>query len=585
MKKRIIGATLITVVCALLISNLVGVLLFRSREMDAARNTLQELLVLMDAQSAITDPDGLAQQFHAAAPDKRLTIIDTDGTVLADTEANPQTLEDHNSRPEVEQAAATGWGEAVRHSETLGTSMLYVSKRFADGMVGRASMPLSSIDSLVWNGVWGFLIASAAGLLLALILARRTANRVVAPLSAVGSALQSVLDGTRASGLEEYQADDELRPILRYIDKLMERLGGYIQSITAERDKVGLILDCMDEGLILLDEAGNVLAINRAARTLFGFPEGEEDDGALLLTRSRRLREAIQESRVRHSSVVLDVDALTEDAQSLRLFVSPVSGRQYEGQAVGTSILISDVTELKKAEGIRSEFTANVSHELKTPLTSISGFAEMLQNGMASGEEDVKRFAGRIYSEARRLIALTDDIIRLSRIEQSGAVEDEPVELRALCEGAAEALRFPAEQKQVAIAVSGDLVTVRGSRQMLDELVCNLADNAVKYNRPGGRVDLSVRREGDWAAVTVADTGIGIPREHQARIFERFYRVDKSRSKQTGGTGLGLSIVKHIVERHGGSISLESAPGAGTSVTVRLPFSGGFEKPPETRNL
>ena len=182
MKKRIIGATLITVVCALLISNLVGVLLFRSREMDAARNTLQELLVLMDAQSAITDPDGLAQQFHAAAPDKRLTIIDTDGTVLADTEANPQTLEDHNSRPEVEQAAATGWGEAVRHSETLGTSMFYVSKRFADGMVGRASMPLSSIDSLVWNGVWGFLIASAAGLLLALILARRTANRVVAPL-------------------------------------------------------------------------------------------------------------------------------------------------------------------------------------------------------------------------------------------------------------------------------------------------------------------------------------------------------------------------------------------------------------------
>ncbi|MFQ9915967.1 MAG: hypothetical protein ACLRWQ_05790 [Flavonifractor plautii] len=168
MKKRIIGATLITVVCALLMSNLAGVLLFRSREMDAARNTLQELLVLMDAQSAITDPDGLAQQFHAAAPDKRLTIIDTDGTVLADTEANPQTLEDHNSRPEVEQAAATGWGEAVRHSETLGTSMFYVSKRFADGMVGRASMPLSSIDSLVWNGVWGFLIASAAGLLLAL---------------------------------------------------------------------------------------------------------------------------------------------------------------------------------------------------------------------------------------------------------------------------------------------------------------------------------------------------------------------------------------------------------------------------------
>ena len=551
MKKRIIGATLITVVCALLISNLVGVLLFRSREMDAARNTLQELLVLMDAQSAITDPDGLAQQFHAAAPDKRLTIIDTDGTVLADTEANPQTLEDHNSRPEVEQAAATGWGEAVRHSETLGTSMLYVSKRFADGMVGRASMPLSSIDSLVWNGVWGFLIASAAGLLLALILARRTANRVVAPLSAVGSALQSVLDGTRASGLEEYQADDELRPILRYIDKLMERLGGYIQSITAERDKVGLILDCMDEGLILLDEAGNVLAINRAARTLFGFPDGEEDDGALLLTRSRRLREAIQESRVRHSSVVLDVDALTEDAQSLRLFVSPVSGRQYEGQAVGTSILISDVTELKKAEGIRSEFTANVSHELKTPLTSIKGFTDMLSTGMVQSPEDQKRFLTMIGVEVDRLIDLINDILELSELE-SVAIEQ-------------------AGEAQGTLSVCGEPGLARIASGRLKELLMNLMENAVKYSEPGGKVEVAVTKGAGTMTITVADNGIGIPPEAQERVFERFYRVDRGRARKNGGTGLGLAIVKHICQLYGGFVTLDSAPGRGSTFTVTLP--------------
>ena len=546
MKKRIIGATLITVVGALLISNLVGVLLFRSREMDAARNTLQELLVLMDAQSAITDPDGLAQQFHAAAPDKRLTIIDTDGTVLADTEANPQTLEDHNSRPEVEQAAATGWGEAVRHSETLGTSMLYVSKRFADGMVGRASMPLSSIDSLVWNGVWGFLIASAVGL----------------------------LDGTRASGLEDYQADDELRPILRYIDKLMERLGGYIQSITAERDKVGLILDCMDEGLILLDEAGNVLAINRAARTLFGFPEGEEDDGALLLTRSRRLREAIQESRVRHSSVVLDVDALTEDAQSLRLFISPVSGRQYEGQAVGTSILISDVTELKKAEGIRSEFTANVSHELKTPLTSIKGFTDMLASGMVASPEDQKRFITMIGVEVDRLIDLINDILKLSELESVTIPQsEERSDVLTIARDTAAFLTPTAKAAEVTLSVDGGPATVAVPQGRLKELLLNLVGNGIKYNEPGGTVHTAVSVRDGQAVIAVSDTGIGIPPEAQGRVFERFYRVDKGRARKNGGTGLGLAIVKHIVQLYGGTVTLESAVGKGSTFTVTLPLA------------
>ena len=420
MKKRIIGATLLTVVCALLISNLVGVLMFRSREVEAARENLRELLILMDAQSAITDPEGVVAQFLQAAPEKRLTIIDTDGTVLADTEADPALLDDHGTRPEVELASSTGWGEATRRSDTLGTDMFYVAKRFADGMVGRASMPLSSINSLALSSVWGFLLASAAGVLLTLILSRRTANKVLEPLNAVGGALQGVLDGTQTPVLEEFQADDELRPILRYIDKLMERLGGYIQSITAERDKVGLILDCMGEGLILLDEGGSVLAINRAARSLFGIPEGEED-GALLLTRSRRLREAIAESKQRHSGVVLDVDALTEQARSLRMFISPVSGRQYEGQRVGTSILISDVTELKKAEGIRSEFTANVSHELKTPLTSIKGFTDMLSSGMVKDPEDQKRFITMIGVEVDRLVELINAIPGLSCRKPHGA--------------------------------------------------------------------------------------------------------------------------------------------------------------------
>lgn len=574
MKKRIIGATLLTVVFALLISNVVGVLMFRSREMDAARSTLQELLELMDAQSAITEPEALMEQFHAAAPDKRLTIIDTDGTVLADTDADASQLEDHNSRPEVIDAERSGWGEAARHSDTLGTSMFYVAKRFADGMIGRAAMPLSSINSLVMSGVWGFLIASIAALLLAFLLSHRTANRIITPLNSVGGALQGVLDGKKTPGLEDLQADDELRPILRYIDKLMDQLGGYIQSITAERDKVGLILDCMDEGLILLDESGKVLAINRAARFLFGFSEDEQDSGALLLTRSRRLREAIQECQEKHTPIMLDVDALTEDARSLRMFVSPVSGRQYEGQAVGTSILVSDVTELKKAEGIRSEFTANVSHELKTPLTSIKGFTDMLSSGMVASPADQKRFITMIGVEVDRLIDLINDILKLSELE-SVAI-DQTEERSAVLDAARETaslLEPSAKAAGVTLAVEGEPATVAVPMSRLKELLFNLVGNGIKYSENGGSVITRVRVQDGKAVISVADQGIGIPQEDQSRVFERFYRVEKGRARKNGGTGLGLAIVKHITQLYGGTVSLESEVGKGSTFTVTLPVA------------
>ena len=574
MKKRIIGATLLTVVFALLISNVVGVLMFRSREMDAARSTLQELLELMDAQSVITEPEALMEQFHAAAPDKRLTIIDTDGTVLADTDADASQLDDHNSRPEVIDAERSGWGEAARHSDTLGTSMFYVAKRFADGMIGRAAMPLSSINSLVMSGVWGFLIASIAALLLAFLLSHRTANRIITPLNSVGGALQGVLDGKKTPGLEDIQADDELRPILRYIDKLMDQLGGYIQSITAERDKVSLILDCMDEGLILLDEEGKVLAINRAARILFGFPEGgEQEDGALLLTRSRRLREAIHDCQEKHSSIMLDVDALTEDARSLRLFVSPVSGRQYEGQPVGTSILVSDVTELKKAEGIRSEFTANVSHELKPPLTSIKGFTDMLSSGMVTSPADQKRFITMIGVEVDRLIDLINDILKLSELE-SVAI-DQTEERSAVLDAAhdtASLLEPSAKAAGVTLAVEGESVTVGVPMSRLKELLFNLMGNGIKYSENGGTVTTRVHVQDGKAVISVEDHGIGIPEEDQSRVFERFYRVEKGRARKNGGTGLGLAIVKHITQLYGGTVSLESQVGKGSTFTVILPI-------------
>lgn len=573
MKKRLIGATLVTVLVALLVSSLLGVWVFHQREMEAARQNLRELLILMDAQSAITDPEGIAAQFQEAAPDKRLTIIAVDGTVVADTEAESSAMENHADRSEVKQAVTTGWGENIRPSETVGERMFYVAKRFADGMVGRAAMPIASIDSLVWNSAWGFGVAALVGLLLALAMASRMAKLLLKPLNAVGGALQGVVSGNRDTAiLAEYEGDDEVRPILRYIDKLVERLGDHIREVKDERDKVNLILECMDEGLVLLDAAGNVLTLNRAAKRFLALPEDTDGSGLLLLTRSRRIREVLERLREEKTPVVLDLSDPAFDGRELRMFLSPVSGRQFEGERVGCSILISDVTELKRAEGIRSEFTANVSHELKTPLTSIKGFTDMLSTGMVTDPEDQKRFFSMIGVEVDRLIDLINDILKLSELE---SVTIEQCEERAdALEAAreAEALLKPrAEGVGISLSVTGERAVAAIPMSRLKELLLNLMENGVKYNEPGGRVDVAVGVAEGLVSVTVSDTGIGIPEEARTRVFERFYRVDKGRDKKRGGTGLGLAIVKHIAQLYGGAVTLEQGSGKGSTFTVRLP--------------
>ena len=573
MKKRLIGATLVTVLVALLVSSAAGVWVFHQREMAAARQNLEELLILMDAQSAITDPEGIIEQFVQAAPEKRLTIIDVDGTVLADTEADPAAMENHADRSEVRQAALTGWGEALRPSESVGVTMLYEAKRFADGMVGRASMNVSSIDSLVLNSAGGFLAAALVALVVALLMASRMARMVLRPLNVVGDALQGVLDGNQdREALTRYEGDDEVRPLLRYIDKLGERLGDHINQIRAERDKVSLILECMDEGLILLDEAGSVLALNRAAKRLFGVGEDSDGSSVLLLTRSRALRQALQTVRADKTPVVLDIEDLAFGERSLRMFLSPVSGRQYEGESVGCSILISDVTDLKRAEGIRSEFTANVSHELKTPLTSIKGFTDMLSTGMVKDPEDQKRFFSMIGVEVDRLIELINDILKLSELE-SVAIEqcEERADVLEAAKAAETLLSQAAASAGITLSVAGMPAEAAIPAGRLKELMLNLMENGVKYNEPGGRVDVRVSADERFVTATVSDTGIGIPEEARQRIFERFYRVDKGRARKNGGTGLGLAIVKHILQLYGGSVSVESEPGRGSAFTVKLP--------------
>ena len=577
LKKRLTAGTMLIVVLALLISGAVEVWTLHQREMDTARQSLHELLNMVDAQNQVTDPERAMAVFRAAAPEKRLTLIAPDGSVVADSDS--ATTENHADRPEFQAALQTGWGEATRPSETVGMPLFYVAKTFTDGIVGRAAMPLSSIDTLVRSGLFPLGVATLAALLLAFLLAGRMARRLLEPLNVVGDAIQGVLDGTgTGEELAGYEGDDELRPILRYLEKLIGRLGEYLDQVKTERDKVGLILDCMDEGLLLLDEEDDILAINRAARTLFGLSEGAEGGSVQVLMRSRRVRQALEDTRRDKTPVVLDLTDPAFAGRELRMFLSPVTGRRYEGESVGTSVLISDVTELKKAEGIRAQFTANVSHELKTPLTSIKGFTDMLATGMVKSEEDQKRFLTMIGVEVDRLIELINDILKLSELESVAIDQSEesasPLDTAREVAGL---LGPEAGAAGVTLEVGGQPGLARISAGRLKELLLNLMENGVKYNEPGGRVSVAVAAEGADMTIAVSDTGIGIPPEAQERIFERFYRVDRGRARKNGGTGLGLAIVKHICQLYGGSVSLKSEPGKGSVFTVRLP-AGGTEE-------
>ena len=477
--------------------------------------------------------------------------------MLYDSDSTLAYEENHLSRPEVSAAFAEGKGENMRHSDTMGLDLYYYAAKLPDGNVLRVSNQTRSVGAVFVTVIPLMLLIVLLIFLVSMLAASRLTRRFLLPVQRLA---ENINDPVEPKGYEE------LEPFIVKIRKQNRLIQEQIERLRAERDTISVITQNMNEGLILLDCSHNVLSVNSSALSLLGARPGDyEGKNVLRISRSTDLTACIADATEKGESGGL---LLEKDGRSCRVSVSAV----YRAEEIcGAIVLILDVTEQQRAEKVRRDFTANVSHELKTPLTSISGFAEMIENGMVKGEPDIKKFAGRIYQEASRLIVLTDDIIRLSRIEQDGTPDREPVELRELCDNVVRSLQFVSSQKQVTLTVTGEPLAINGNPRMLEELVQNLCDNAVKYNRPGGRVEVSVRRDGSNAVLTVSDTGIGIPREHQNRIFERFYRVDKSRSKQTGGTGLGLSIVKHIVECHGGSLRLDSTEIVGTTVTVCLP--------------
>lgn len=480
----------------------------------------------------------------------RITWIAADGTVLYDSQAQQSGMENHADREEVQQALKTGHGESMRYSTTLMERQLYSADRLPDCTVVRISDMQYTPLTLILGMIQPVIIIALLALLLSLFLASRMSKRIVKPLNELS------LDN--ADRIETYP---ELEPLTDKLRSQQNQLREQETELRRRRDEFEAATGNMTEGLVLLNEQGSVLSINRSATHILDISRyciGKDIRAVGAVPQLRELAEKALGGEHCEAHVCLG-------GVSYRLYASPVTSGD---KVTGAVLLMLDTTEKEQAEQLRREFSANVSHELKSPLHTISGCAELLANGIVK-PEDVPHFLSQIQSEAKRMIALIEDIIKLSHLDEGAEdMQREDVDLLAVARRQADNLSQAAESAQVSLSVSGESAVVNGIPQLLDAIVHNLSENAIKYNRPGGFVKVNVRREGGSALLTVEDNGIGIPPEQQERIFERFYRVDKSHSKEVGGTGLGLSIVRHAAQYHGARLELKSQPGKGTTITV-----------------
>ena len=549
MTKKIFQSILLVAGCVLLASLLIIMGFLYDYFGGVEENQLRDELSL--AAAAVED-GGTDYLSRLTADRCRLTWIAADGSVLYDTRTDAESLENHASRTEVSQALATGTGESTRYSSTLMEKTMYYAQRLDDGTVLRISISRATVGMIAVGMIQPLLIVLIVALILSGLLARRLSRRIVDPLNSLD--LEHPLDN---------DAYEELSPLLKRIHRQHVEIQTQLRELREKTDEFTQITGSMREGLILLDEHGSILSINAAAQTLFGADAQCVGRDFLTIERSHEISAAIQ-------AAVTDGHSEVRAERAGRVYQFDISRITSDGKLLGTVILAFDITEQEFAERHRREFTANVSHELKTPLQGIIGSAELIENGMVR-PDDLPRFVGHIHAEAARLVTLIDDIIRLSQLDEGDAMPTEPVDLLAVSQEAAENLHDAAAARDVTVSVAGQPAVIPGVRRLLYEIVYNLCDNAIKYNRDGGRVDITVAHDADGSSVTVADTGIGIAPEHQRRVFERFYRVDKSHSKASGGTGLGLSIVKHAVQYHHGRIELESTPGTGTTIRVVFP--------------
>lgn len=484
----------------------------------------------------------------------RITWIQADGKVIYDTQAGADSMENHADRQEVKQALAEGEGSSSRYSDTLMEKTSYYARLLDDGSVLRVSTTYATAGLLVLGMLQPILVVLIAALVLSGILARRISKRIVEPMNSI--------DLDRPLENDTYE---ELSPLLNRINQQHKEIEMQMRYLKQRTDEFTQITESMKEGLILLDNKGNVLSINEAAQNILETDSDCIGQSFLSIERSRNINNAIQSAfEEGHSEIYAQYGS--------REYQVDISRIESGGETVGAVLLAFDITEQQNAQRNRREFTANVSHELKTPLQGIIGSAELIENGMVK-PEDMPRFTGHIRKEASRLVTLIEDIIRLSQLDEGRQMPSEQVDLFELADEVKSVLEGACEAKNINMKLMGEHVCIDGVKRLLYEIIYNLCDNAVKYNNEGGIADIDISSDEKNAYITVRDSGIGIPQDQQERVFERFYRVDKSHSKESGGTGLGLSIVKHAVSYHNGTVSMKSEPGNGTEIRVALPLN------------
>lgn len=512
-----------------------------------------QLRMQIDLAAQGVEDEGLEYLQSLNIKDYRVTWIGTDGKVLYDSVSDIDVMENHFEREEVKAALAEGYGTSARYSSTLTKRYLYGAKRLPDGTVIRLSVTQSTLLILTLGMLQPIMIIFVIAIILSAYLALRLSKKIVKPLNELN--LDQPLDN---------DGYDELSPLLRRIDTQQKEIGRQSEALKQKQSELEVMTSAMSEGILLLNNNGTILSINHTAAQMFETDRSCIGKDIMAINRRLELVDLLNKAKAGKRA-----ERVTEFGSGrYQMIASPIISRE---MVSGIVLLILDVTEKEKAEQLRREFTANVSHELKTPLHTISGSAELLANGMVK-PEDITDFSKRIHAEAQRMIQLVEDIIRLSHLDEGAEdMKWEMVNLYAVAEETINSLSDKAASANIKLELLGEAVFINGIKQLLQEIIYNLCDNAMKYNHRDGLVSVEVKDDSDFAILSVSDTGIGIPKEHQDRIFERFYRVDKSHSKEIGGTGLGLSIVKHAAKLHDAEIMLQSVVDQGTRITIQFP--------------
>jgi two-component system phosphate regulon sensor histidine kinase PhoR len=567
--RKLFAATLGLLVLALALFGLLSADTTRTRLLEEIGRRLEtdaEMLRVLNETSP--DPRSLQTALHGFSQrlEVRFTVIEADGRVIADSDNDPSGMDNHNGRPEVVQARAEGRGSHRRYSDTMHTDMMYHAMLLKEppGRIARAALPLTRVDEEVGSIYRTLFLAFLGIVVVAAAVMFFVAREITQPLREIRLLADWVAAGdfTRKAPT---RAPDEIGHVAAALNRMAEELSARLEKLRAERGKLEATISSMEEGVIPLDAEGRIEGANASARMLFELRDAPQGLRLWELVRLPGLEELALKA-LRERASVRDTFEVGTRVLSVRL--SPVS----EGQ--GVVLVAHDITEDRRYDTLRREFVANVSHELRTPLSVVQGYTETLLEGAMKDEKNGPEFLGIIDKNVRRLSSIVSDLLDLSKLESGGQVfEPRPVDVRALVERVGDAFRPVAERKrqQLVVEVPANAGTVDADGALLERAVSNLVDNALKYTPEGGRVRMSATSDGVQAAITVEDNGMGIPEADLPRVFERFYRVDKSRSRDLGGTGLGLSIVKHIIQLHGGTISVRSAVGTGSSFTIRLP--------------